>query len=133
MLQRLTVFPLKSLLLAQKCSFAGISHLETSNNLLILALQFSSNAERVIKENKIPDSQLQTIVGHGPRGLVMKADVLEVFHNVPKDKRFTRETVHIAQPAASAPKKVEKPSAQEFAGPFIDLPITNMRKVNFFI
>jgi hypothetical protein len=51
-------------------------------------LQFSPTAERVIKENKIPESQLKDIIGHGPRGLVMKSDVLEVFLNEPKDKQY---------------------------------------------
>ena len=65
----------------------------------------------------------------------MKSDVLEVLHNVPKEKRFHHETIHVGQPAAAAPKKEEKPktpSVKESSAPFIDIPITNMRKVEPF-
>jgi pyruvate/2-oxoglutarate dehydrogenase complex dihydrolipoamide acyltransferase (E2) component len=100
-------------------------------------LQFSPTAERVIKENKIPESQLKDIIGHGPRGLVMKSDVLEVFLNVPKDKRYHHETTFavIGQPAGAAPaqaaakKDVKKEAPKDTGAAFFDIPLTNMRKV----
>lgn len=81
------------------------------------------------------EAQIKTIVGHGPRGLVMKSDVLEVLHNLPAEKRFHHGSIHVAQPAGAsgaAPKKAEPPKApsvKDSNAPFIDIPVSNMRKV----
>lgn len=105
-----------------------------------IALQFSQTADKIVKENKMTDAQIKTIVGHGPRGLVMKSDVLEVLHNIPAEKRFHHGgSIHVAQPggaSAAAPKKAEPPKApsvKDSNAPFIDIPLTNMRKVLIFL
>lgn len=88
-----------------------------------------------MKENKLSEAQIKSIVGHGPRGLIMKSDVLEVLHNIPADKRFHHGSIHVAQPSASgaqAAKKEEKPKApsvKDSNAPFLDIPLTTMRKV----
>lgn len=99
-------------------------------------MQFSLSAERVLKENKLSEAQLKTLVGHGPRGLIMKADILEIVHNVPNERRLHRESIHVGQTAGASSttaKKEEKtkpPSIKDTNALFLDIPVTNMRKVN---
>lgn len=66
----------------------------------------------------------------------MKSDVLEVLHNVPKEKRFHHEpSIHTSAgaPPSAAKKEAPKAEPKDTGAPFIDIPLTNMRKVIFFI
>lgn len=95
----------------------------------------SHTAEILVKNQKINPNLLEKVKGHGPGGLIMKSDILEIVNNIPQEQRFHHISIH-PKNLTIAPKEEKKPEKKEIkyieeTNTYKDIAVTNIRRVIF--
>lgn len=95
----------------------------------------SHTAELLVKQQKINKDLLEKIKGHGPGGLIMKSDILEIVNDIPQEQRFHHLSIH-PKNLTILPKEEKKPEKKEIkfieeTNTYKDIAITNIRRVIF--